>query len=100
MNGGADEIRTRDLLHAMQSRSQLRHGPTRAGRGSSLANSSRRERRSPTPWARVYTILCNCHGKIRAAAPYDSADAASLGALADGVHQSAQAIRLLLLRGR
>src|SRR6266576_1394021 len=57
MNGGADEIRTRDLLHAMQSRSQLRHGPTRAGRGSSLANSSRRERRSPMP-CREYTRFC------------------------------------------
>src|SRR5438046_4481330 len=48
---------------------------------------------------RVYTILCNCRGKIRDGSPYDSADAASLGALADGVHQGAQAIGLLLLRG-
>src|SRR6267143_458441 len=41
----------------MQSRSQLRHGPTRAGRGSSLANSSHRERRGPTPCPE-YTRFC------------------------------------------
>src|SRR2546423_7639973 len=41
----------------MQSRSQLRHGPTRAGRGSSLANSSQRERAGPTP-CRQYTRFC------------------------------------------
>ncbi len=28
-NGGAIEIRTRDLLHAMQARYQLRYSPTR-----------------------------------------------------------------------
>src|SRR5437899_8458054 len=57
MNGGADEIRTRDLLHAMQSRSQLRHGPTCAGRGSSLANWSDRELRTPAP-CDEYTRFC------------------------------------------
>jgi hypothetical protein len=28
MNGGADGIRTHDLLDAIEARSQLRHGPT------------------------------------------------------------------------
>src|SRR6202165_4176039 len=41
----------------MQSRSQLRHGPTCAGRGSSLANSSHREQRTPAP-CQEYTRFC------------------------------------------
>src|SRR5437868_5131181 len=57
MIGGADEIRTRDLLHAMQSRSQLRHGPTRADRGSSLANFSQAELPALVPPAQ-YTQFC------------------------------------------
>src|SRR5437764_8781806 len=56
MNGGADEIRTRDLLHAMQSRSQLRHGPTYAGRGSSLATRPRKH--SPRNHVTQYTRFC------------------------------------------
>src|SRR5260370_38613305 len=49
--------------------------------------------------SRVYTILWKCRGEIRMNAPYDSDDAASLGALADGVHQGAQTIGHVLLRG-
>src|SRR6266702_4678659 len=41
----------------MQSRSQLRHGPTRAGRGSSLANWSQREQRGASPRSE-YTRIC------------------------------------------
>src|SRR5207247_9678691 len=56
MSGGAGEIRTRDLLHAMQSRSQLRHGPTDAGRGSSLATRPRQH--SPRNHGTQYTRFC------------------------------------------
>jgi hypothetical protein len=38
-NGGADGVRTRDLIDAIDARSQLRYGPT-VERGNSLITSS------------------------------------------------------------
>src|SRR5439155_2525165 len=72
------------------------HGPTRAGRGSSLANQCWPRPLSSRP---VYTVLCYFRDLSAAAAPYHSADATRVGSLADGIHQGAQARRLLLLRG-
>src|ERR1700716_3260971 len=47
---------------------------------------------------RVYTVLCDCLDEIALGEPYDSADATPVGTLADGVHQRAETVGLLLLR--
>jgi hypothetical protein len=41
VSGGADGVRTRDLIDAIDARSQLRYGPTVVRRNSLIASGSR-----------------------------------------------------------